>query len=178
MKFKINYSNIPVLAIGFTESKSVISKLINFFQGTPSHAFLVTEDHGQLFATEETLNGLRENSLEEYTSDSKRIVAMYIWDGFTKASTREAVQRYLAEIRRKAKENSKYDFKGLFSFVPVFKWFMKPDPKRQWCSENVAKILQVYGCEAVKKVTISPRELYKLVQDNKDEFHAVLGYYK
>lgn len=177
MKFKINYANIPVLAIGFTESKSLISKAINFFQGSPSHVFLVTEDHGQLFATEETLQGLQENSLEKYTTPSNRIVAMYIWKGFNNVASREAVQRFLAEIRRRAKENSKYDFKGLFSFVPVFKWFIKPDPKRQWCSENVAKLLQTFGCEAIKKTTISPSELYSIVQQEKLEFYAVLKYY-
>lgn len=177
MKFKINYSNIPVLAIGFTESKSVISKLINIFQGSPSHVFLVTEDHGQLFATEETLKGLQENSLEKYTTPANRIVALYVWKGFLSEPKRDAVQRYIAEIRRRARENSKYDFKGLFSFVPVFKWFMKPDPKRQWCSENVAKLLQTFGCESLKKTTISPAELYKFVQKEKGEFKAVLKYY-
>lgn len=177
MKFKINYANIPVLAIGFTESKSLISKVINFFQGSPSHVFLVTEDHGQLFATEETLNGLQENSLEKYTTPANRIVAMYVWKGFNNVASREAVQRFLAEIRRRAKENSKYDFKGLFSFVPVFKWFIKPDPKRQWCSENVAKLLQTFGCEAIRKTTISPSELYSIVQQEKLEFYAVLKYY-
>lgn len=177
MKFKINYSNIPVLAIGFTESKSLISKAINFFQGSPSHAFIVTEDHGQLFATEETLHGLQENSLEKYTSPANRIVAMYVWKGFNNPSKRDAVQRYLAEVRRRAKENSKYDFKGLFSFVPVFKWFCKPDPKRQWCSEHVSRILKDFGCADIKKTTISPAELYKFVQKQKDEFEAVLKYY-
>lgn len=177
MKLKINYMNIPVLAIGFTNANSLISKLITLFQGSPTHVFFVTEDHGQLFATEETIHGLQENSLEKYTSQNNQIVAMYTWDGFNDESKRDFVQHKLAEIRRKAKENSKYDWKGLFSFVPGFKKFVKPDRNRQWCSENVASVLQTYGCTEIKKVTISPAELYRIVSANKEGFHPVLRYY-
>lgn len=182
--FTINYPNIPVLAIGFSRSNSLIAKGIQFFSGTlkdkgmPNHAFFVTEDHGQLFATEETIHGLQENSLEQYTSDKNRIVALYSWVQFDNPTKRESAQQYLAEIRRKAKENSKYDVKGLFSFVPVFKWFCKPDPKKQWCSENVAGVLKDYGAECITKKTIRPDELLKIVQNNKQEFRAVLNYYK
>lgn len=177
MKYRINYQNVPVLAIGFTTANSIMSKLIAFFQGVPTHVFFVTEDHGQLFATEETVHGLQENSLEKYTSPDNRIVAMYTWNGFLSPSTREFVQRRLAEIRRRAKEESKYDFKGLFSFVPGLKKFVKPDRKRQWCSENVASILKNYGCPDIKKTAISPSELIKIIHANKEDFNAVLGYY-
>ena len=183
MPFKINYRNIPVLAIGFTRATGLIARGIQLVRGllkdkaAPNHAFFVTEDHGQLFATEETLSGLRENSLEQYTKEGNRIVALYIWKGFNSVTARESAQPYLAEIRRRAKENSKYDFKGLFSFVPVFKWFVKPDKQREWCSENVASVLKQYGCEGIEKTTLSPDQLLKVIQERKGEFDAVLGYY-
>ena len=181
MRFKINYTNIPVLAIGFSRSSSLFAKGIQLVRGIlgdksePNHAFFVTEDHGQLFATEETIHGLVENSLEEYTGSRDRIVAMYIWEGFNDASKREDALKFLAEVRRKRNENSRYDFKGLLSFVPVLKKFFKPDPKRQWCSENVASLLNTYGA-GIGEEHITPDQLLKIVQE-KSDFKAVLGYY-
>jgi hypothetical protein len=183
MGFRINYQNIPVLSIGFSRSESLIAKGIQLFRGllfkkdAPNHAFFVTEDHGQLFATEETLGGLKENSLEKYARKSDRIVAMFTCKVFDNASTRDTVQRYLAEIRRRAKENSKYDVVGLFSFVPVLKWFCKPDPQKEWCSENVASVLKAYSVEGIGKTTLSPDQLLKVLQENPDVFTPVTGYY-
>lgn len=180
---KINYANIPVLAIGFTRSNSLIAKGIQLFRGilkdkkAPNHAFFVTEDHGQLFATEETFSGLRENSLEKYTKDSDGIVSMYVWKGFNDPVKREAAQRYLAEIRRRAKENSKYDFAGLFTFVPIIKYFVHADPQKQWCSENVASVLKTFGAECIQNTEISPDQLIKVLQERKDSFDTVSNYY-
>jgi len=180
---KINYGKIPALAIGFTRADDIVSHLIQFFRGilknkaAPNHAFIVTEDHGQLFATEETIHGLREMSLEEYTTPENRIVAMYEWEGFHDRNIRENVQRSLAEIRRRAGEESRYDFKGLLSFIPGLKVFFKPDPKRQWCSENCASIMKTFGAKFINKVEISPDELLKIMQ-NTEECKAVLNYYQ
>lgn len=180
---KLNYDAIPVLAIGFTRSSTPIAKAIQLFCGilkdkaAPNHAFIVTEDHGQLFATEETFGGLKEQSLEEYTKDNNRIVAMYLWNGFESGLITYKVQRCLAEIRRKAAEPAKYDWKGLFSFVPGFKKFAKPDPKRQWCSENCASVLKANGAKFIDKVEITPVELLKAMQST-DDCRAVLGFYK
>lgn len=183
MYSKINYEIIPVLAIGFTRSNSLIAKSIQLFRGIlkdatmPNHVFFVTEDHGQLFATEETLQGLRENSMEQYTSKGNHIVALYSWVQFDNPLKREQAMQYLSEIRRRAKENSKYDWKGLLSFVPGFKW-IKPDGERQWCSENVASIIKLFGGDFVGKTTISPDELLKLIRKNINEFRNILNFYK
>jgi len=183
---KINYLTIPVLAIGFSRSTSLISRGIQLFSGTlrdgsaPNHAFIVTEDHGQLFATEETLGGLRENSLEEYTKESNRIVAMYYYTMFDNPDVRHNVLCYLAEIRRKAGENTKYDLKGLFSFVPGFRLFCKPDPVREWCSENCASIMKRYGAPGFKKSAIRPEEMLAVMSAKDDIgecYRCVLNYY-
>jgi hypothetical protein len=183
MGYKINYQNIPVLAIGFSRSDGLIAKGIQLFRGllfkkeAPNHAFFVTEDHGQLFATEETLGGLKENSLEQYANPHNKIVALYTWKGFDNDSTRDMVQRYLAEIRRRAKENSKYDVIGLLSFVPGLKLFCKPDPEMQWCSENVASVLKIHGCTEITKTTLSPDQLIAVMQKHVEEFTNIAGYY-
>jgi hypothetical protein len=179
---KINYRNIPVLAIGFTRADDFMARGIQLFRhilkdkAAPNHAFIVTEDHGQLFATEETPRGLEERSLEEYTSDSNRIVAMYKWHGFDIPEVVDHVQRQLAEVRRRAGEDSKYDWKGLLSFLPGMKKFFKPDPKRQWCSENCATILKKYGAPGIDKVEVAPDELLKIMQENSG-YVCVLNYY-
>lgn len=176
---KIDYSKIPVLAVGFTRSTSLFAKAIQLVRGIlndkamPNHAFLVTCDRGQLFATEETLDGLEERSLEEYAKEGNRIVAMYYWQLWT-VEKREDALNYLAEIRRRKTEESRYDWKGLL-------WFLnkrvKPDPKRQWCSENCASMLKKYGASWIGDTHLAPDELLKLMQKS-GECEAVLGYYK
>lgn len=181
--FTLNYPIIPALAIGFTRSNSLIAKVIQFFRkilddkAEPNHSFIVTEDHGQKFATEETPHGLREQSLEQYIYKNNRIVAMYLWNEFKDPGTIDKVETYLAEIRRRFGEESKYDWKGLFHFVPIVKKFVKPDPKRQWCSENCASILKKYGAGFIVKTEIAPDELLKIMKAS-DECNAVLNYYK
>ena len=180
---KINYRNIPVLAICFTHSTDFIGTAIRFFRGNlkdrnfPNHAFLVTEDHGQLFATEQTLGGLKENSLEEYTEPDNKIVSVYTWIGFNDPAKRETAQQYLAEIRRRHGENSEYDVNGILSFLPVFKWFYKPDPKKQWCSENVASILKIYGCDLIKDSRLTPDQLEPLLKNHPEQFAVREGFY-
>lgn len=183
MDKKLNYPGLKVLAIGFTRSNGIFGTAIQFVRGGakalknkdfPNHAFLITSDHGQLFATEETPRGLVENSMEKYIKRTDRIVAMYRWVGWREDNT-EAAERFLAEIRRRRGEESKYDFIGLLSFVPVFKWFVKPDPKKQWCSENVASIHQKFGCP-IKNVHIAPDQLLAEVHSRID-FEKIDNYY-
>lgn len=183
-KYVINYPALPILAITFTRGKNIVSRGIQFFRkglldkAFPNHAFLITSDHGQLFATEETAGGLAENSLELYTKNRNKIVAMYRWVGFSDTIVAETAETYLAEIRRRRTEESRYDFKGLLSFIPGIKKFFKPDPRRQWCSENVASILKRFGCPVIDKIEIAPDQLKRLCEDNPTHFVPVLDYYK
>ena len=182
MKLKLEYKNIPTLAIGFTRADDLFGKLISYFskskdKGSPTHAFIVTEDHGQLFATEETAQGLRENTLETYTALDNRIVCMYYWKGFDDRNVRENVMRCLAETRRRAGENSLYDFAGLLSFVPFLKIFFKPDPKKQWCSENCASIMKMFGATWIHDTCVTPLALMNMMR-NTEECEAVLNYYQ
>jgi len=56
MKFKLNYPNIPILSVGFSRGNDLLGAGISLVRGGikavndmsfPTHAFLVTEDHGQ-----------------------------------------------------------------------------------------------------------------------------------
>jgi hypothetical protein len=180
--FNINYPKLSPLMIGFTRSESLFAKGIQLFRGiigdkaAPNHAFIITSDRGQLFATEETLKGLEERSLERYTTKQDRIVCVMKWNGWTEEIIQKA-QDYLAEVRRRAEEDSKYDFVGLFSFVPGFKKLVKPNPKKQWCSENCASILKKFGAKFIKNIHVSPDQLLKIMLDS-SECEVVLNYYK
>lgn len=182
MNYKLNYPVIPTLAIGFSRSNGFFGRGIQLFRGiigdkaAPTHAFIVTEDHGQLFATEETIQGLQERSLEGYNKDGNRIVAMYYSKVFDSPVVREEALKYLAEIRRRNGEESHYDWKGLLSFVPGFKKFCKPDPKKQWCSENCASLLLLFGAEGIDKTELSPDQLLKIMKET-GGYKAVLNYY-
>ena len=191
---KLNYPAIPVLAICFSRSTDFAGNGIALVRGGigavcdkayPCHAFVVTVDRGQKFATEETLKGLVENSLENYTTKKNRIVAMYTWDGWTKKDI-EACLDELALIRRRHGESSKYDFGGLFIFVkeklPKFLQWMIPakiNPESQWCSENVLyTVLDKHGFNSgwKKDRPPSPDELLGIV-NNRQDCKCVLNYY-
>ena len=186
-KFRLNYPNIPILAVGFTRSNSFIGGAIRFIRGGfkavgdksfCNHAFLVTIDHNQKFATEETPQGLMELSLEQYVKSSNRIVAMYYWNGWDIDGKQEAAMTYLAEVRRRMMESSRYDFIGLLKFVPVLRRFVKFDKKRQFCSENCASVLKKFGASFIDKTELAPDQLLKIMQDNcLDSTECVLGYY-
>jgi len=178
----INYPELRVLMIGFSRSTGIVGRLIQLFRGGfkalsdpgfPNHAFLVTVDHTQFFATEETFRGLVENSLEKYTRGEK-IVAMYRWVGWT-PEKEEAAQILLSTIRRKMKADSRYDFLGLLSFVPGLRWFFRPSPERQWCSENCISIHQKFGCP-FKSSTLAPDQLLDEVAGRLD-FEAFTEFY-
>ena len=181
MTYTINYPVLPILATFFTKGQDLFGWLINVFAPGPcGHAGLITDDHGQKFATEED-NGLKENSLEEYTSDKNRIVAMYYWVGWDDIAKNEEAQQYLAEIRRRRAENSRYNWAGLLSFVPVLKElpFVKKAVAgpRQWCSENVLSIHDRFGFNSgwVGRPP-SPAQLEILIQ-KRDDVKCILGYY-
>jgi len=147
------------MAIGFSRSTTILGRLIQLFRGilrdknAPNHSFFVTEDHGQFFATEETFSGLVENSLEKYTKKND-------------VTLREKALEHLAEIRRRAAEESRYDWKGILSFLPLIGKLIKQDPKRNWCSENCTTILKLFNAPGIMKVGVAPDELLKMIDEN------------
>jgi hypothetical protein len=198
MKLRINYPEIPVLAVAFTRGNDPMGFLIALIRGGckaafdlnfPTHAFVVTEDHMQLFATEETMFGLQEDSLEIYNKSKNRIVDMYFWKQwdslmhfpkfipheatrkysesisqeeprqYPEILRKEAAQIFLSRIRRLRKESSKYDFIGLLTFLHIFGKLFKPSKYRQWCSENCAKLLKHFGAGFITETHIAPDEL-------------------
>lgn len=183
-RLSMNYATIPVLATGFTRSHSFMGRTIQAVRGGlfdaafPNHALLTTPDRGQIFATEETFDGLRQNSMDQYLDASNRIVAMYYWSGWDDQVRRNEALDYLAYIRRKqgdkCTKTGKYDHFGLLSFV--FPRLVKPDKTRQWCSENIASLHKKFGAKWVKKCEISPDQLLALMKGS-DKCKAVLGYY-
>lgn len=186
----LNYPAIPILATGFTRSHKPIARTIQLVRGGfkalndpafPNHAFLTTEDNGQKFATEETLDGLKENSLEQYTYPWNRIVSMYYWHGWDDAARRTDALQYLAYIRREQGNRKtklgKYDFWGLFEFVPGLKYLVKPNPSAEWCSENCTSIHKRGGAEWAKDVHLAPDQLLPVMRFFKQECEPIFGYY-
>lgn len=177
MTRKINYPALASMAIGFSHANSMLGAAIRFFRkSNVNHAFIITQDHGQFFATEETVAGLRENSLETYNGKKDGIIKMYFWKGFEDSEKTEAAQTYLAEIRRRNGEDSKYDFNGLFHFLPVIGRFFKPSKDKQWCSENCASIMKKFGAGFIDSTEIAPDELLELMEKS-DECIEVTNFY-
>jgi hypothetical protein len=191
MKLTLNYEKLPILGVAFSHSKDVPGYAIAVVRGGigddafPIHALLITADRGQKFATEETLAGLVENSLEEYTTDLNRLVGVFYWHGWDDAAKKESAQDDLAYIRRKHAENSQYDFGGLFVFVKEklpswLQWMIpaKADKTKQWCSENCLAILDKYGFASgwTKDRGPAPDELMEIMM-KRDDVELVLNYY-
>ena len=195
-KFILNYPSIPVLAVGFTRTHSILARLIQFFRGgledpsLPNHAFLIVDFNGQKFAAEETLEGLKMNSLEEYVYPDSRLVAMYYWHGWDDPVKKQAALNRIAYILReqgnKDTRLGKYQLLGLLSFVPIFKKFFSADAsgkEAEWCSEDCAAIHKNQGqCSWMGDIHMAPDQLmYKMQGIEKsmgmEECNAVLKYY-
>ncbi len=191
MKFKINYKNIPELSVCFTQAQTPFAKVIRLVRGGVSavrdkafanHSFMVTSDRGQLFAVEQTKEGLKENSMEIFRSDRNRIVACYYWTGFDNTYTKNWALDHLAYLRRKQGDKTtkvgKYNFIGLMRFLPVIgkmKMFNK-DSDADWCSETCARIMQSCGATWIKDPEVAPDQLLSLMA-NDASCRCVLGYY-
>jgi hypothetical protein len=192
MDFTLNYPEIPILAIGLVRGMDFVGDTIALCRGGfkamadkafPTHALLTTIDRNQKYATEETLSGLVENSLEEYNNSKVRIVAMYYWTGWDDEQKRNDALDYLAYIRRqqgnKGTKIGKYDLKGLFSFIPIIgKWkCFQPDSSEQWCSENVYSIHKKFGAPwAQGDPHVAPDQLMAIMH-NAIDVRVVLNYY-
>lgn len=192
MIYKLCYDNIPVLAQGFTRGTDAIARSIQEVRGIeddasqPNHAFIVVEFWGQKFAAEQTFGGYRLNSLEKYTSDKNRIVALYYYAGWDVEEKRSAALKRISYLLRKQGDKTtkegKYDKLGLgwflsFDEIPIIGKLFMPDPIKTWCSENDACIHRNQGGATwLEDTRLAPDEYLSIVKSN-DECKAVLGYY-
>jgi len=183
--FQINRSVIPTLAVAFTRANDPLSAWVALVRGGvkavenmafPTHAFVFTRDQVSLFATEETMRGLVENSLSRYLSGDRRIVCVYYWDGWQDDERRNAALEYLAMVRENGGRSARYDFRALLSFIPVIGKLFKDDEERQICSENVAALHKKFGAKFIRKTLIAPDELLRLMRESSD-CRCVLNYY-
>lgn len=190
MTWKINYSRIPRLAVGFTRSANLFGDAIRLVRGGPSavgdkafpnHAFLVISLGKQLFAAEEGPSGLKMNSLEKYSTDRDRIVAMYYWTGWHSPTIAQRgldrIHYILREQGNAATRVGKYDWLGLLSFVPGVRNLVHRDPDAEWCSENVADIHAYCGAPWANDRHVAPDQLLKIMRRDPG-CAAVLGYYQ
>jgi hypothetical protein len=195
-KFQLNYPSIPVLSVGFTRAHTFIAKGIQLFRGGlkdkafPNHAFLVIEYNGQKFAAEETFDGLRMTSMEQYAYEDDRIVCMYYWHGWDdpvkKAAALDRITYILREQGNKDTKLGKYQILGILSFVPVLKKIVKVDAsgkEAEWCSEDCAAIHKNQGkCSWIGDVHMAPDQLMNKMQVAEktyvNECNCVLNYYK
>ena len=194
--YKLNYPNIPVLAVGFTRSTDLLGKAIQLFRGGldnkafPNHAFLVVEFNGQKFAAEETVDGLKMNSLEQYRYSDSRLVGMYYWHGWDDSIKKQAALDRIAYILREQGNKStrlgKYQLLGLLSFVPILKNIVNRDASgkdAEWCSEDCAAIHKKQGgCSWIGDIHLAPDQLEVKMQSAEKtmgmtECSAVLNYY-
>ena len=90
---------------------------------------------------------------------------------------KESAQRFLARIRRLHRDNSKYDFIGLLSFLPIIGKYFKPSKEREWCSENVATVHKKFGASFITDTKIAPDQLFAIVKAS-SECVEIENYYK
>jgi len=153
---KIDYSKLKPMDVFFSHSKKPSGALIRLAQtlsfravsdeALPNHTGIVTESHGQLFATEMGPKGIAENSLEKYTTTKNQIIRVFRWVGFSKKTVSEYGLKELSRLRRKQLD---YDWFGAALSSPLgkalFGWFAKNDKNSDFCSENVFSILRKCG---------------------------------
>jgi hypothetical protein len=155
---KLVYSAFQDMDIFLVHGNDLCGKLIrigereNYAPGddtTPTHAGFITSDRGQFFATEMNPE-LRESSLEEYVGSKVQMIELWRYQQWA-PEKKNSAQDYLAYLRRKNQENSRYDLRGAIMSSPLgkrlFGWlpFMKNDSKRWFCSEEVCSIMKQFA---------------------------------
>jgi len=147
-----------------------------FDMDIPTHTGFATEDHGQYFASEATPRGFVESSFDKYKKRWDRMHSVWRWDGFDDEEVRYAAQAHLARLRRNRR---KYDWRGLLPFVPaVRRWFpwVRQNPKRDFCSENVFTVCKRYGLKDYpKQWDKRPPSPHALITHfcERDDFHRI-----
>lgn len=194
-----NHNAIPDLAFGFACSTYAIGTVTAFArdgmdavndQMFPRHTLIFHWDRTRLVCTEETLDGLKQNSIEKYRDKRNRIIAVLYWTGWDDPARRNAALDRLAYIRSKQGDRTtklgKYNFRGLLTKIKYFGPLLtrlgiaKADPLADWCTENDMSLLKNYGqCPWMQGVetTLAPDEAYLLMKDQKD-VRRILNYYQ
>ena len=187
---KINFDAVPEMSVGFPQGNDffgwterlALGQLFN--ANCPTHAFMVINVTGMKFVLEECADGQRLYSLNEFSNRNDKIIYMCRWTGWNETNS-EIVTAHALDVISSGGPQSKYDLAGLFSFIPIVNWFVKPDPQKQWCSENVAsyhndgkKITDGKdgGSPLFPKITLSPYELMKEMK-SRSEFEEIKNYY-
>ena len=198
-KLILNPSVIPNLATLFVRGMDTVGDSIAFFRGGvkavedpsfPTHAGLATWHDKQLFVTEETGNGLVENSISEYVGRKNiRIVAMYYWLGWNDPNKTAEAMENLAWIRQqqgiKGTSVGKYNWWGLGRWVPVVRWLPwvkeAETSQAQWCSENCASTHKNAGASWIGDVHQAPDELMLTMQNREKtagDVQCIPNYYQ
>jgi hypothetical protein len=159
-KFNWNYDSLQGMDIFFSTSDisliAYVTRIANVdFKNTfnneiSTHSGVITEDQGVFFATEETLFGLKENSLKNYNGSNKQIISIYRWNKFNDFFKEKEGLKQLAELREK---KLKYDYFTFFTYPKCLRWIRKlvnrkkDDDSSQICSETVFRRLKAFGLE-------------------------------
>lgn len=180
-KPRINYPALRAGDIFFSSADNPIGNLIRWNQvgfarrrdlDIPNHAGVITEAHGQKFATEMGPFGLAENSLEKYRKPKNRIVGVLRWDTFESLTARERAMQILALQRRKEKE---YSWFGAIKSIPLWRRIfrrVKVKERLDFCSENAFYLLRELGITGYPDVWDNhpphPLALYKWLRSRID----------
>lgn len=192
MKYLINSDNIADLDIAFSRGLDLLGDSIALCRGGwkavrdksfPTHAFFFCRIRDQLFAFEETPQGLRPMALSEYNTARNRIISVYRCKCWDELDRKYLAIDYLIGIMAEGGERQQYGWKTLFSKLPVIGRFIPPDKVADICSENVSEVLYKFGGVDWFRKTgtkIAPDELQIILHAarRKGEANAVLGYYK
>jgi hypothetical protein len=194
MNWQLAYDHIPLLSnfftrevSGFVEAGIVVEEygIAGLFdRSIPVHEGIVTAHQNSIkFATEETMQGLKHNSLEQYTTDANRIVCMYYWHGWDDMMRQEAAIDFIDATIAHGGDASKYATLQLGHFLkadhlPLIGHYFDPArTQKKWCSEYCLMLLKIFGAEWVKDIYLDPLQSLRAMHDS-GECSAILGYYK
>lgn len=133
------------------------------------HAGFVTENHGQMFVTEMSPAGMRENPFEDYRTKRCRILEVWRWKGFDDSTVRATALQEMERKRRHGKE-LEYDWWGAITSSWLgAKLFpnAKQDPRRAYCSEDVVDMIVRYGYIGPLPLTKNPEDVRQWVRNSK-----------
>lgn len=114
----------------------------------PNHSGSIHESWGQKYAVEASPRGYIRGDLDDYRTDSCRIVQVYRWRGFDNAEIRAHCSMILERWARKA-TSPKYDWYGAIVSSPLGRYLFSAKQReaasRLFCSEGVVYLHAMCG---------------------------------
>jgi hypothetical protein len=190
---KFNFDALRSLDVFFSYDHSPLGGIVRFGETgqlkscrdgmTPNHEGMFWSIDGQMFISEVGPRGVRPDSTDKYESERNHVIAVFRFKPFADQATASCAQAYMALWVRRW-WNSRYDLWGAIrssAWVRKLLPWLKQDPARPFCSENVTEFFRQFGAIWPLDWQRNPPHPLLAIRwcyDHPEQWEERTGYYK